>query len=280
MREEAPGRHVEGVDPGLLQPLAHLHRFLGRIAGRPDAEERDGVVVFLHADLHLQVEVVADLLADRAHDLEDEAGAVLERSAVLVLPIVDGRAEELRDQVAVGAVQLDAVEPGFARAPRALRVGLDRLPNLLGRHPVALEAVRRIRLVRGAQAARIFDALDVALPAAMTELQDVLAVMRVNRLAEGAPERNVAIVIDHRVVRDDPPAQVHRHERRHDRADPAFRELHFPVDARLIAGAVVVVEASRDVGADDAVLDGQIAERQWLEDRVERHTAPPRRIAR
>ena len=55
-----------------------------------------------------------------SHDLEHEAGAVLERAAVLVLAVVDRRAEELRDQVAVGAVQLDAVQPGLARAPGAL----------------------------------------------------------------------------------------------------------------------------------------------------------------
>ena len=72
------------------------------------------------ADLHLQVEVVADLRADRLDDVDDEPGPVFERAAVLVLAIVDRRAEELRDQVAVGAVQLDAVEARLARAPRAL----------------------------------------------------------------------------------------------------------------------------------------------------------------
>src|SRR5688572_14533416 len=72
------------------------------------------------ADLHLQVEVGADLLANRANDLEHEAGAVLERTAVAVLAIVDRGAQELRDQIAVGAVQFDPVKTRFASAPRAV----------------------------------------------------------------------------------------------------------------------------------------------------------------
>ena len=78
------------------------------------------VVVFDGADLHLQVEIAADLGANRADNLEHESRAVLELAAVLVLAIVDRRAEELRDEVAVRAVQLDAVGAGLARAPRAL----------------------------------------------------------------------------------------------------------------------------------------------------------------
>ena len=49
-------------------------------------------------------------------------------AAVFVRAVVDRRAEELRDQVAVGAVQLDAVEARLARAPRALGERLRRSP--------------------------------------------------------------------------------------------------------------------------------------------------------
>ena len=41
VREEAAGRDVNGVDAGLDQPLADLHRFVQRVARRADAEERD-----------------------------------------------------------------------------------------------------------------------------------------------------------------------------------------------------------------------------------------------
>ena len=54
--------------------------------------------MLLHADLHLQMEIVPDLLTDGADDLEDETGPILERAAVFVFAIVDGGAEELRDE--------------------------------------------------------------------------------------------------------------------------------------------------------------------------------------
>ena len=152
MREEGAGRHVDRVDARLDQPLAHAHRVVQRVAGRADAEERHGIGVLHGADLHLQVEVAADALADRADDVEHESRPVLERAAVFVLAIVDRRAQELRDQVAVGAVQLDAVEAGLARAPRAFRERVHRLLDVGDRHRLAAEAVRRIGLAGRAQA--------------------------------------------------------------------------------------------------------------------------------
>ena len=101
---------------------------------------------------------------------------------------------------------------------------------------------------------------NVALPAAVTELHDELAVVLVDRRANRAPERDALVAVDRRVVRNDAPARMHRHERRDDRADAASGELQFPVDARLVAGAVVVVEAPGDVGAEHPVLDRQIPE--------------------
>jgi hypothetical protein len=276
MREEAPGRDVECVDARLFEPFAHLDRFFGAVAGRTDTEEGHGVVVLLHADLHLQVEIVADFLADRPDDLEDEPRAILQLAAVAVFAIVDGRTEELRDQVAVGAVQLDAVEVRLPGAPRPLREGVHDFLDLLFGHPLALEPVHRVWTIGGAQARRVLDAGDVALTATVTELQDESAVVLMDRFTHLAPEGDVTIVIDHRVVGDDAAAEMDGDERRNDRADAAFGEFRFPVDARLTAGAVVVVEAARNVRADDAVLDGEIAELEWLKDRVETHAAPPR----
>ena len=108
MRERAPGRDVDRVGAGLLEPAAHLHGVVDRV---PAAEPEEECVRALRgADLHLQVEVVADARAHRAHGLEQQARAILERPAVLVLAIVDRRGEELREEVAVRAVDLDAVE--------------------------------------------------------------------------------------------------------------------------------------------------------------------------
>src|SRR5262249_25001990 len=154
---------------------------------------------------------------------------------------------------AVRAVQLHAVEARLARAPRALGERGDRLLDVGRRHPLAFEPVQRIRLVRGAQADRVLDAGNVALPAAVTELHDVLAVVPVNGLADFSPERNALVAVDGRVVRDDAAAQLHRHERGDDGADAAPRELLFPVDARLIARAVVVVQTPGDVRPEHAI---------------------------
>ena len=74
---------------------------------------------------------------------------------------------------------------------------------------------------------------DVALTAAVAELQDELAVERVDGLADRTPEGHVPVVVDHRVVGHDAAAQLHGDERRDDRADAAACELRLPVDARL-----------------------------------------------
>ena len=68
-------------------------------------------------DRHAQGDgaVVADRLAHRLEQLEQEARAVLERAAVLVRALVVEGREELERQVAVPAVDVDDVEPGLAR---------------------------------------------------------------------------------------------------------------------------------------------------------------------
>jgi hypothetical protein len=105
----------------------------------------------------------------------------------------------------------------------------------------------------------------------MTELEDVLAVVFVHGLAERAPERNAIVADDRGVVRQDASAGMHRHEGRDDRSHTPTGELDFPVDPRLRAGAVVVVEAARKVRAEYAVLDRQVAEAEWREDLLVRH---------
>jgi hypothetical protein len=61
------------------------------------------------------VEVVTDLFPNGAHRLDEQAGPVLERAAVLVLAVVDRRGEELREEVPVRPVDLDPVETCLAR---------------------------------------------------------------------------------------------------------------------------------------------------------------------
>ena len=109
------------------------------------------------------------------------------------------------------------------RAPSAKAA--DRLVDLLLGHRLAAEPVKRVGLARGRQAHRVLDAVDVALPPAVAQLHDELAVVLVHGLPHGAPERDVAVVVDHRVVGHDAAAQVHRHERRDDAPTPPLANL-------------------------------------------------------
>jgi len=100
-RQEAAGRDVHEVDPALPHPRGDLGDVVDREAavepvacGEPG---QDGLVR-------------RPGLPDGVDHLEEQPGAVLERSAVGVRAVVGERREELVDQVAVGGVDLDDVE--------------------------------------------------------------------------------------------------------------------------------------------------------------------------
>src|SRR5262249_48031628 len=128
VRKRTARRYVNRVDAVFDKPLADLYRVGDGVTLAFKRQQR--VVVFGGADLHLQVKVGPDPGADGADDFAHEASAVLKRAAVFVFAIIDGRAEKLRDQVAVGAMQLNAVKSGLASPPRAFGEGSDGLLDL------------------------------------------------------------------------------------------------------------------------------------------------------
>lgn len=69
--------------------------------------------------------VCADFVRDGFHDLFQETGAVLQRSAVFVCSVVDGGFEELVDEHAVRSVQLHAVEACVHGVPGRAAVVVD-----------------------------------------------------------------------------------------------------------------------------------------------------------
>ena len=94
----------------------------------------------------------AALVLDPGDDLQQEPHAVDEAAAEAVVSLVDVGAHELGDQVAVGAVQLDAVEPRLLHSPGPFGELLDQVVDLLDGHGadrLALGDLLRRRRPRG-----------------------------------------------------------------------------------------------------------------------------------
>src|SRR5207248_10331565 len=121
------------------------------------------------------MEVPADARANRADDLEQKARAVLQRPTVFVGSIVDARGEKLREQVAVGGVQLDSVKAGFPRAPSAGSKGLHEVIDLGLAGRTAEKPVQRFLAARRAQRSTvgIIDGWKIHLPSGVAELPAV-----------------------------------------------------------------------------------------------------------
>jgi hypothetical protein len=81
-----------------------------------------------------------------------------------------------------------------------------------------------------------------------------------NALADRPPERDLVVMVDHRVVRQDTAAYVDGHKGSYDRTDSATRKLRFPIYSRLITVSVVIIEAPGDARPKQPVLNGQITE--------------------
>ena len=114
-----------GVDhrgAGLLDEQGQLDDLVPGLAALDEVEQRHPVD---------DREAVADRLAGTADDLDREAHPAGRRTSPLVVAVVGARGEELVDQVALGAHDLDRVVPRPLREPRAVR----RRPSRSGRPP-------------------------------------------------------------------------------------------------------------------------------------------------
>ena len=102
-----PGGDVDEVDAGLREGLGDVHRVVAGDAAIGPVGRRD-------ADRHRLRG--RPRLAHPGEHLEGEAQPVLDRPAVLVLAPVGERRDEAREQVAVGAMELDHVEADARRS--------------------------------------------------------------------------------------------------------------------------------------------------------------------
>ena len=205
-----------------------------------------------------------------------EAHAVLERAAVGVVAVVAARREELVDQVAVAAVDLDAVEAAGRGVARAAREVVDQLADLLDLERLGRLVVVRHVARRPGRQPRPGAVVDAAV---VRELEE-------RERAAGAHLRGQPFEVrDRRFV---PGRRVVRHlvggGRMHLRLAGDHDADVAPL--RQVAAEPLAVEAGlaeaagrlgvhREVGAeDDPVARGVRPEAQRREEARERHAAP------
>ena len=283
-RQEGPGRvvHVRqmGIEIGTERPLAEgeiVERLPADLRGRDgagDALRLVGVDAARHALVGRQLdaddEVGAAGGADRRQHLAQEAQAAREAAAVAVPAVVAGGREELRDQVAVGAVQLDAAEAGALEPLRALRIARDDAGNLVpGERPCAVP-VERVRLRRRAARHRI--ETPELLAADMAELADEPAAGAFHRLRPARQPCEVALVMDAHQDRRAAAGRVHVHQLAHDHRGAALGARRVIGD-QAVGHGTVTAEAGHGRGVDDAVAQFASAHRDRAEERVEGHGA-------
>jgi hypothetical protein len=220
----------------------------------------------------------ADRRAGRLGDLEHEAGAVLDGTAVLVGAPVAGRADELLEEVAVRGVQLDAVEAGghrIARGRGELVAGGDDVgeahglghrmrlrPGLVGVHLAGCGDRRGRQQARaGRQVVRVPD------PAGVHELEEDLRSAGVRSRGHGPPAGQLL---------------GREHARDSRIAEPVRRGAGALGDDQSCGGPLAVVlrhERGRDVARGtaarhrrqhDAVLQAMRAQREGGEQRAAR----------
>ncbi len=164
-------------------------------------------------------------MAHGLDDLDCEAGAADQVAAIFVGALIGAGPEELVDQVAMGAVDLDAVESQALRVRGGLTEGLDNAADMLARHRLrmleaglgqAREAGHGQARRAGARQLRMGRLGRVARHTDMPELRHDLAAGLMHRVDDTQPaiERRTAEVrdvdahgrdgvVDHRAFGDD-----------------------------------------------------------------------------
>ena len=211
-------------------------------------------------------EALAALLLDRVDDREREAHPVLEAAAEPVGAHVEERAHELRQQVAVGGVELDGVEAGLLDPPGGLAEEVDELEDLGDRRRADLLALLLGVLVDDLVAGRpgqLEDAVggaqrvvarDGALAAGVLELDGALRAVAVHPLGQAGEARDVVVAVGDEAGHRGPAGlHVRRRGADDDEAGAAAGDVGVVVDVALAHLAVGVRRADVRRHVDDAV---------------------------
>ncbi len=242
---------VDDRDAGRLDLLGQSHGLVPALRVVDEVEQRHPV----HHD-----EVVADGLAYALDDLDREAHAVLGAAAPPVRTVVGARRQELVDQVALGAHDLDAV---IAGPPRELgRVGevRDGPVDLLGRHRLGLAHRRdRRRLGRRRALERV-----VAVAPGVQQLHRDLAVVLVHRVGDDPVLVGKTLRRHDRAERQQPAVPVGRVATGHRQRDATLGTLgEVGRELRQVLGPVLHAGVHRT--HDHAVAQGRVAEVERLQ---------------
>ena len=277
-RQEGPGRvmHVGqmGIERGTERALAEgeiVEHALGG-SGAGDALGLVGVDSARHPLVRRQLDADDEVLtagyAHRRHRLAHEAGAAFEAAAVAVSPVVAGGREELRDQVAVGAVQLDPAEARALQPLRALRVARDDARNLVFAERPGAVPIERLGL-RGSAARHGIEAPEL-LAADVAELADQPAAVALHRLGPAREPAQVGFVVDAHQDRRAGAGGMHVHQLGHDHRGAALGSRRVVGD-QAVGHRAVLAEAGDGGDVDDAVAQLAGADRDRAEQGVEGH---------
>ena len=273
--------HVRHV---VFQAVGEVALAVGEIVERAVPRERGGDArrlvridaarhAFVARHLEADHEILAAGRADRIADFLDEAHAVLERAAVLIGAQVRPGREDLRDEIAVRAVQLDAGKAAALEPLRDRDIFVGDLPQLVGghhmRHGPAIgvglvgDALRRTHRAPELLASRMPELRDEARARALDRFRGALEAVLVFRLVAG----------DDRAVRER--GRIDRDDLGDDHAGAALGALGEEIDPALghaMARAVVRQgRRQRDAVAQGAPADLQRTEKMRKE-RVVTHT--------
>ena len=245
---------IEDIGAGGLDPAREQHDFIARQAAFDQVEHRDAV---------LQDEVRAAALAHATHDLDRKAHAVLDRPAPFIAALVGAQAQELRDQVAFGAHDLDPVVARLLPEQRAAREVLDGLLDFGAGEFARRDRVDRCFDRRGRDRARA-----LAVATAVQQLQQDPAARVVHGLHDGAVAVAVLRVHHRLAVRSEAALDIGRERAGDHQRDAAARALGEergePPRALLHPLQPGVHRAHQDAVGERQVGDFQRREQFWI----------------
>ena len=256
--------HIEKID---LTAIAQQARDLQAIAGIQPTTQ-----TLISGVADTNDELAAHPCANGAQHFHGEAQPILETAAVGALQGIGERRPELIHQVAVG-LQLDTVEAGCLHALGGVGVVLDQPCDIPVLDPLGKGAVRRLTTMGRRDRRQPVGLVPTCAASQVSELDHHRGAVLMTGIRQLAEPRHHLIAIRQDVVEHRRAVLRHRGgARRHGQGDAGTRTL-------LVIGAITrlghaIFRIGRLVGGHhQAILEGQMLERERREQRVLSHVA-------